>query len=281
MAEAVRLVREAFEEWREGRAVNQVRRRLTLPNGAGLHSMAAAVGKYFGTKIYSTSPSGYAFHFLLYEAATGKPLALFEANWLGQIRTGAATGLATGLLANPAARVLGVIGNGFQAQSQIEAVRLVRPSIQEVRIWSRRPERRMNCATAEEAITGADVIVTATWSKDPVLSDSWVKAGALVNAVGSNYPNKREIPAELVRRAGLLVADSREACQQEAGDFLMADVDWSKVVDLKDVRPGWEPSRVTVFKSVGVCLEDVAVAGYVYERFTLEQASGDLNLSRR
>ena len=281
MGEAVRLIREAFAEWREGRAVNQVRRRLTLPNGVGLHSMAGAVGKYFGTKIYSTSPSGYAFHFMLYAADTGAPLALFEANWLGQIRTGATSGLATDLLARPDAEVLGVIGSGFQAQSQMEAVQTVRPSIREVRIWSRRPEKRVNCATAEEAIRGADVICTATWAKDPVLDAAWVKPGAHVNAIGSNYVNKRELPADLVHIAGLVVADSIEACKDEAGDLLMANVDWSRVVDLKDVRPGWEPGRVSIFKSVGLGLEDVAVAAHVYEQLIPERAAGGRSPSTR
>ena len=266
MEEAVRLLRHAFAEWREGRGVNQIRRRMTMPGGVGLHSMAGAVGKYFGTKFYSTSPTGYAFHFMLYDATTGDALALFEANWLGQIRTGAASGLATDLLSNPNAVVLGVIGSGFQAQSQIDAVKAVRPSIREVRIWSRRPEKRVHCETAEQAIRGADVICTATWAKDPVLQDDWVKDGAHVNAIGSNYTTKRELPGELIHRAGILVADDEDACQDEAGDFIMADIDWSKVVNLRDVTPGWKPDRVSVFKSVGLGIEDVAVAGYVYER---------------
>ncbi|MDX2180472.1 MAG: ornithine cyclodeaminase family protein [Bryobacteraceae bacterium] len=264
MPEAVRLVRETFAEWRAGRAVNQIRRRLTLANGAGLHSMAGAVGKYFGTKFYSTSPSGYAFHFMLYSAETAQPLALFEANWLGQIRTGATSGVATDLLANPNAKTLAVIGTGFQAASQIDAIRTVRPSITEVRQWSR--SKQINCASAEDCVRGADVISTATWAKDPVLENGWVQDGAHVNAIGSNYRTKREVPKELIDRAGVIVADSIEACQDEAGDLLMADVDWSRVVELKDLDRSWNPNAVTIFKSVGLCVEDVAVAGYVYER---------------
>ncbi|MCX6592103.1 MAG: ornithine cyclodeaminase family protein [Acidobacteria bacterium] len=264
MSEAVRLVREAFVELREGRAVNQIRRRLTLPAGVGLHSMAGAVGKYFGTKFYSTSPTGYAFHFMLYSAETAQPLALFEANWLGQIRTGATSGVATDLLASPEAKMLAVIGTGFQAASQIEAVRAVRPGITEVRSWSR--SKQVNCTSAEDCVRGADVICTATWAKDPVLDAAWVKPGAHVNAVGSNYRTKRELPGDLVRSAGILAVDALEAAQDEAGDLLMADVDWAKVVELKDLTASWQPDRVTVFKSVGLCLEDVAVAGYVYEQ---------------
>ncbi|MCX6599280.1 MAG: ornithine cyclodeaminase family protein [Acidobacteria bacterium] len=264
MTEAVRLVREAFVELRAGRAVNQIRRRLTLPNGVGLHSMAGAVGKYFGTKFYSTSPTGYAFHFMLYSAETAQPLALFEANWLGQIRTGATSGVATDLLANPEARVLAVIGTGFQAASQIDAVRVVRPGISEVRSWSR--SKQVNCGSAEECVRGADIICTATWAKDPVLEAAWVKPGAHVNAVGSNYRTKRELPGELIGLAGIVAVDALEAAHDEAGDLLMADVDWSRVIELKDLEASWQPDRVSVFKSVGLCVEDVAVAGYVYEQ---------------
>ena len=266
MSEAVRLVREAFAELRAGRAVNQIRRRLTLPSGVGLHSMAASVGKYFGTKFYSTSSTGYAFHFMLYSAETAQPLALFEANWLGQIRTGATSGVATDLLANPDAKVLAVIGTGFQAASQIEAVRAVRPGITEVRSWSR--SKQVNCTSAEDCVRGADVISTATWAKEPVLDAAWVKPGTHVNAVGSNYRTKRELHGELVRGAGILAVDALEAAQDEAGDLLMADVNWENVIELKDLTASWKPDRMTVFKSVGLCLEDVAMAGYVYEQIT-------------
>ena len=264
MSEAVRLVREAFAELRAGRAVNQIRLRLTLPSGVGLHSMAAAVGKYFGTKFYSTSPTGYAFHFMLYSAETAQPVALFEANWLGQIRTGATSGVATDLLANPDARVLAVIGTGFQAASQIDAVRAVRPGITEVRSWSR--SKQINCTSAEDCVRGADIICTATWAKDPVLDSAWVKPGAHVNAVGSNYRTKRELPGELIHRAATVAVDALDAAQDEAGDLLMAEVDWGQVIELKDLTARWQPDQVSVFKSVGLCVEDVAVAAYIYEQ---------------
>ena len=124
MREAIGLMRDAFEALAQGRAINQLRRRLILDTGAVLNSMAGSYKQYFGTKFYSTHPKyGANFYFVLYDAATAQPLAWMEANHLGQIRTGAASGYATDLLANPEADTLGVIGSGFQARSQIEAIR--------------------------------------------------------------------------------------------------------------------------------------------------------------
>jgi ornithine cyclodeaminase/alanine dehydrogenase-like protein (mu-crystallin family) len=235
--------------------------------------MAGWVGAYFGTKFYSSGTGGAHFWFYLFERATGRPLACIEANHLGQIRTGAATGVAAKRLSNPESHVLAVIGAGFQAQSQIEAVRAVRP-IEEVRIFARTPEKRRNCWTAEEAVRGADIVVTATWSREPVIETSWLKPGAFVAAVGSNQPTRRELPADLIHQAAQVVADSAEACRVEAGDLLLAEADWARVQDLRDVSSGnWMPDGVTVFKSVGLGVEDTAVAGYLFDRIQSSEGS--------
>src|SRR5271165_2894222 len=148
MNECIKMMRLAFEELAQGKAQNQPRRRLILPEtGSVLHSMAGAFGKYFGTKFYSTNAKfGAHFLFALYDARTGTPLALMEANHLGQIRTGAASGYATDLLADPEAETVGIIGSGFQAQTQLEAIRAVRP-IKSVRVWSRSADKRQKFAT--------------------------------------------------------------------------------------------------------------------------------------
>ncbi len=286
MREAVRLVREAFVGLADGSAMNQPRRRLVTPEGAVLHQLAGAFGKYFGAKIYSTHVKhGAWFTVLLYDAATARPLATIEANHLGQIRTGAASAVATDLLARKDAAVLGVIGTGFQAQTQIEAIRVVR-DIREVRVWSRSPERReafavkMNAratATAEEAIRGADIIVTATFAKDPVLEDAWVSPGAHVNAIGSNNPLRREIPAELVQRAALIAVDAIDQARIESGDLLLAwttPEQWAdpRLVELSTVatsrRRRETDQDVTIFKSNGLGVQDIAVGGYVYSRYS-------------
>ncbi len=274
MPEAIRMMRLAFEALAKGEAQNQPRRRLILPTGSVLHSMAGAYGDYFGTKFYSSNPKhGAYFLFVLYDSKTAKPLALVEANYLGQIRTGAASGYATDLMANPEAKILGIIGSGYQARSQLEATRSVRPTISEVRVWSRDREKRKAFAdelaatateTAEEAVRGADIVVTATNAKDAVIEDVWVEPGTHVNAMGSNVASRRELPEALVRRANVIAVDSIEQAKIEAGDLLLAN-HWSNVVELKDVRKTYKPEHVTIFESLGLGVEDVAAAGFVYE----------------
>jgi alanine dehydrogenase len=286
MAEAVRLVREAFVGLAQGTAQNQPRRRLFTAEGAVLHQLAGAFGKYFGAKIYSTHVKhGAWFTVLLYDSATGRPLAEIEANHLGQIRTGAATGVATALLARAGAAVLGVIGTGFQAETQIEAIRVVRP-IGEVRVWSRSEERRtafaakVNAratATAEEAIRGADIVVTATFAKDPVIESDWVGPGTHVNAIGSNNPQRREIPGELIGRASLIAVDAIDQAKIESGDLLLAWPEpgqWNdrRLVELAAVAGGKTQGRasgedLTIFKSNGLGVQDIAVGGYIFERY--------------
>ena len=274
VSEAIRLMRMAFEAMKNGRAQNQPRRRLILESGSVLHSMAGAVGNYFGTKFYSTNPRyGAHFYFFLYDSKTAQPLAMMEANYLGQIRTGAASGYATDLLANPKAATLAIIGSGFQARTQLDAIRAVRP-IQTVRVWSRSEEKRRKFAeecsvtaanSAEEAVRGADIVITATNAKDPVLESDWISDGALVNAMGSNVATRRELPADLVKRAALVAVDSLEQARIEAGDLILAD-SWSNVVELQNLEPHYDPNHVTIFKSIGLGIEDVAAGAFIYER---------------
>jgi ornithine cyclodeaminase/alanine dehydrogenase-like protein (mu-crystallin family) len=277
MDECVRIMRQTFAALRKGTASNQPRRRIYLDNGSTLHSMGGVYGKYFGTKFYSTNPKyGANFFFSLFDSETARPLAQFEANYLGQIRTGAASGYATDLLAAPDASTLAVIGSGFQAHAQIEAIRCVR-DLKDVRVWSRSKEKREAFAaanrcravdSAEEAVRGAHIVVTCTPSKDPVIDDSWMERGVHVNAMGSNRENRRELPSRLIHRADLLAIDSIEAGKIEAGDFLLAPVDWNdrRIVDLAKVEERPPGAPITVFKSCGLGVEDVAAAAYVYER---------------
>jgi len=274
MNEAIGMMRRAFEALAAGQAQNQPRRRLILDTGSTLHSLAGSFSKYFGTKFYSTNPRhGAYFHFMLYDAETAQPLAFMEANHLGQIRTGAASGYATDLLANPDADTIGIIGSGFQARTQVEAIRAVRP-IKTVRVWSRSAEKRQKFAeecsalsvdSAEDAVRGAQIVVTATNAKDPVLENEWIQPGTLINAMGSNAANRRELPGELVRRASLIAVDSVEQAKIEAGDLILPDC-WSNVVELQTVQRRWNSNGITIFKSLGIGLEDVAAGAFVYER---------------
>ncbi len=290
MREAIGLMRRAFEALAEGRAINQPRRRLILDTGATLHSMAGSYLNYFGTKFYSTHPKyGAHFYFVLYDAQTANPLAWMEANRLGQIRTAAASGYATDLLSNPEADTLAVIGSGFQARTQVDAIRAVRP-VKTVRVWSRNEAKRRKfadecaaqaVATAEEAVRGAQIVVTATNAQDPVLDDGWIAPGTMINAMGSNVSYRRELPSELVRRANLVAVDSLEQAKMEAGDLILPN-SWTNVVELQNVQPHFDPTQITIFKSLGIGVEDVAAGAYVYERAsTTPERFADRNRAKR
>lgn len=283
MPAAIARMAEVFAHLADGSALNQPRRRLVLPTEAVLHQMAGADGRYFGTKIYSTHRRhGAWFFFLLYRSDDARPLAVMEANYLGQIRTGAASGYATGVMAPAEAATVGVIGSGFQARTQIEAMCAVR-TIREIRVWSRSADRRHALAdeagrvlglritaveSAEAAVQGADIVVTATNAKDPVLEAGWVAPTAHVNAMGSNQASRRELPSELIARASLIAVDSLEQSRLESGDLLLSEDrhHWAadKIVELQDVK-GTVRKGITIFKSNGLAVEDVAAAAHVYE----------------
>jgi ornithine cyclodeaminase/alanine dehydrogenase-like protein (mu-crystallin family) len=287
LGECIGLMRTVFARLAAGEALNQPRRRLVLPTRSTLHYMAGSDGRYFGAKIYASHPQhGAHFLFLLYRAEDAAPLATIEANALGQIRTGAASGLATSLLARPDAHTLAILGSGFQARTQLEAMLAV-ASIERVRVWSRSAEKREAFAreaaeqfgrpveaapSAEEAVRGADILVTATNSAEPVVEAEWVSPGTHINAMGSNQARRRELPSDLVHRAGLIVVDSLEQSRMESGDLLLAfqEKDWQRVVELQEVVAGrngrQSPEQITVFKSNGLAVEDVIAAGLVYER---------------
>ncbi len=290
MRKAVELVEGAFRDLAAGTAVNQPRRRVVLPTGSVLHYMAAGMATYFGIKVYSTNPkSGAHFEVLLYRSEDGMPLATIEANHLGQIRTGAASGVATKYLAREDARIAAIIGSGFQAQTQLEAIATVR-NLQEVRVWSRSPEKReafaQKCASkfglnvhaaasAQACVEGADIVATATSSRQPVLESSWIKPGAHVNGSGSNWADRRELPGDLIfGKAALVAVDSIEGAKMESGDILIpmkeSGIQTFPAVELSEIVAGSRPGRttadqVTVFKSNGLAIEDVAVAGFLYE----------------
>src|SRR5712692_3919366 len=293
MPMALDAVEEIFRRLANDRAILHPRHRLNLPDKGFVHYMAAAdvEGGYSGLKIYSSVRGALRFMVPLYRSATGELLALIEADYLGQVRTGAASGVATKYMAREDARVVGIIGTGSQAKTQLEAVAAVRP-LKLIRAYGRDTSRRAAfakemsarlkvrveaAATAEEAVREADIIVTATQSSTPVLEGAWIPQGSHINAIGANFPQKRELDEEAVRRCGIIVADSREQSLLEAGDLIQVLGDdpkrWSSVRELSDVVSGrlagrTHPHQVTLFKSNGVAIEDVAVAAQVFEYAT-------------
>jgi ornithine cyclodeaminase/alanine dehydrogenase-like protein (mu-crystallin family) len=288
--DAIAAVEAALREHADGRALCAPRVRVRLPSGL-LHSMSAAlpVQDVCGLKAYTATPSGARFVVLLFTANEGNLLAIVEANRLGQIRTGAASGVATRLLARQDAKILALLGAGFQAETQLEACAAVR-ALGEVRVWSRTPERaaefcaRMGSrlglslrpsASAEEACRGVDLIVTATSAREPVLKGEWIGPGVHINAVGSNQARRRELDGEAVGRCEVIATDLQEQARLESGDLIEAvaegRLDWDRVGELGFILTGRTAGRIspgqrTLFKSNGVALEDVAAAALVYRR---------------
>jgi ornithine cyclodeaminase/alanine dehydrogenase-like protein (mu-crystallin family) len=285
----------AFREWAAGRASNQPRRRVA--GGAVLATMSAALPAkgLMGFKAYTHSKAGARFWVCLFDAADGRPRAVIEADWLGRMRTGAASGLATKYLARPEASVFTVIGAGSQALTQVLAVAAVR-TLREVRVISRNPAHRdalvvelqkalpgtvaiKSAASLREAVDGAEILTTITSAARPIFPGEWLQAGQHLNVCGSNYPDRREIDGRVVARADLVVADDAEAARVEAGDLLLAEregqMNWARVHSLRDVVTGStgsrQPSDITLFKSVGLALEDVAAGAAVLD---LAQARG-------
>jgi ornithine cyclodeaminase/alanine dehydrogenase-like protein (mu-crystallin family) len=290
MPMAMEAVEGCFRRLAAGAAETQPRRRLNFGEKGFLHYMAASDSQagYFGMKIYSSSPAGIYFLMPLYRSDTGEPVALIEANYLGQIRTGAATGVATKFMARSDSRTLAIIGAGLQARTQLEAAVLAR-KFETIRVFSRDQERREKFAkemsdkvgltitpvkTAQAAVREADVVITMTNSVKPVVDGKWLEPGMHINAAGSNFAKKAEIDAKGVLWSDVIAVDSIEQAKMEAGDLIQAfegdESRWENVKEISQIVMGKAAGRtddreITLFKSIGIAEEDVATAARVYE----------------
>src|SRR5487761_498329 len=235
---ALEVVEESLRQQGNGELVLHPRRRVKLPDNALLHYMAAGdpVRGYIGTKLHMGVRGGARIVVPLFRSTTGEMAALIEADALGQLRTGAASGVATKYLANANARTACIIGTGYQARAQLEAVAAVR-RLGRVRAFGRDPARRENFCremserigvavepmnSGEEAVRGADILITATSATKVVLEGAWLAPGMHINAMGANWPRKRELDAAAVARANKIVVDSIEQSRMEAGDLIQA-----------------------------------------------------------
>jgi alanine dehydrogenase len=282
--DAVAALEGCFQRLANGRVENRPRLRLGLTGGV-LNVMAAADLELgvAGLKTYAAFPDGARFVVVLFAADRLEVLALIEADRLGQRRTGAASAVAARHLARPGARSLGVIGTGWQAESQVECLRVALPAIERVVAYSRSEERlaafckRFGAEAGEYNRDAAeqDIVVTATSSKDPVLRGEWLKPGALVCAVGANRIESRELDNAVLERAAFVCCDSKEQAQIEAGDLAepveRGVLDWLEVHELSEVVSAEVSGRaseddIILFKSIGIAAEDLAVGSLVYER---------------
>jgi ornithine cyclodeaminase/alanine dehydrogenase len=285
MRSTLDTVEEILRQHAEGRATNRVRRRVALPT-SGLNVMFAGAPEIgaLGLKAYTVARGGARFYTMLFDPESGELLSIIQSDKLGQLRTGAASGVATRHLSREDASTLGIYGAGWQAESQLEAI-VAAKRLDRIIVYTRTEESRkafaekmgerlaMEIETTQspEEPAAQDIVVTVTSSSEPVLRGEWLKPGVHVNAAGSNFLFKREIDRDVVKRASLVTVDSR----LEAGNLLQA-VETGAVMpeavrELGQIIAGQVPGRqssedITLFASQGLALEDLAAARLVYDR---------------
>ena len=276
MRDLIPAVERALVDLSAGRAVQPLRTVIPVADHRGFLGVMPAWAGALGAKLVTFFPDNRDVHthhaiVVLFRPETGEPLVIMDGRLITEMRTGAASAAATKALARSDASVLAILGSGVQARSHLEALRLAR-NFREVRVWSPRRAKLFAeefgvraAGSAEEAVRGADVVVVATTSKTPVLRGEWLSPGVHVNAVGASRPDWRELDDEFLSRARIFV-ESREAASRESGDVIAAGrID----AEVGEVFGGGLPGRtsaeqITLFKSVGVAVEDLAAADLVY-----------------
>jgi thiomorpholine-carboxylate dehydrogenase len=285
MADLIPAMEKALIDFSAGKVTQPVRSVIKVdPPGGFLGLMPALTPRGLGLKAVTFYPSnaerGIPTHMatiFLVDPETGTPLAIMDGRLITEMRTAAVSAAATKLLALQDAKILAVLGSGVQARSHVEALRLVR-QFEEIRVWSPTQEHAKQFAeevggtavSAEEAVRGADVVVTATNSKTPVLKGSWLKRGSHVNAIGACRPDWRELDDEAI--SNVMFVDSREGAMKESGDVILS---CAKIyAELGEALAGKIPTRAnetTIFKSLGMAVEDIAAALLVYRSATATQ----------
>jgi ornithine cyclodeaminase len=293
MKDCVDLMERVFQDEAEGNGMNLPRQHIPLP--VGFHRTISGIAHGFGVygmKTYgSVRKEGWRrtrYLVLLFSLEDGLLEAIMEARDLGQIRTGAVAGMATKYVARQDAHTIGIIGSGWEAGAQIEAMSVVR-EITHVKAYSRSEENREGFAaemrekfglnvvavdSAESAVRDVDILITITGADDPVLDGSWIAPGTHVNAVGATTPKRRELDVEAVSRAELVVVEQMEQAQADCGELIYAAeqgrFDWDRVMLLRDVVAGKSlartPGAITIFDSLGVAIEDLSAAAFVVQR---------------
>ena len=274
------VIRQALMDFSAGRAVQPIRTIMQAPGREGwLGVMPCIYGEVMGAKLVTfypcNAPRQIATHMAviqLFRTETGEPLATMDGELITEMRTAAVSAVAVDELAVRDAKVLAILGSGAQARSHVRALAGVR-SFCEIRVWSRSRENAERFAgevgalvmTAEEAVRGADVVLTLTSSPEPVLKGEWLRPHAVVCAIGAATPDRRELDEVTMR--GAVVVESREAASREAGDIVLAGVEVT--AEIGELLNGVElerGERPVVFKSVGIAVEDIAAAKLVFER---------------
>lgn len=289
MDDAVRVLEETFKQQGSGNMINHPRLRIRTEKSM-LHYLASAVPhmKVMGYKAYTSYKGGVKFRVFLHSIETGELLSIMDGNFMGMIRTGAVSGVATKYMTRADSDVVGIFGAGWQARGQLMGVVSVR-KIKSIKAYSRNAEKRnLFCEEMEEllqietipvekpedVLCGADIIITSTTSVEPVFKGEWLQGGIHINAIGGNFLFKREIDEAAVKRSNVIVVESKEQSKIEAGEFLplveKGRLQWEGIHELGEVVSGKIKGRArdednTLFKSLGIAIEDIAVAAHVYE----------------
>lgn len=277
MEELIPAMAEALRDLSAGKVQQPIRTVLPVAEHEGFFGvMPAYSGSALGAKLVTFYPKNQGVHthhamILLFRPETGEPLVTMDGRLITEMRTAAVSAVATKALAREDASVLAILGSGVQARSHLEALRIVR-NFREVRVWSPRNAQEFArqhdveaTASAEEAVRGAEVIVVATAATTPVLMGDWLSPGTHINAVGATRPDWRELDDEALRKSRVYV-ESREAAMKESGDVIAAGEIFAEIGEvLSGAKPGRESKEeITLFKSVGVAVEDVATAELVW-----------------
>jgi len=279
MEDLIPAMERALRDFSGGRVVQSVRSIIPVTEYAGFMGLMPAIyGDVLGAKLVNLFPGNTALGIpthqamiALFRAATGEPLAVMDGRLITEMRTAAVSAVATKLLSPPSARSLAILGSGVQARAHFRALSLVR-QFAEIRVWSRDAQHARALAeeigatatSAEEAVRAADVVVTVTNAPEPIVRGAWLKPGVLVNAVGAVGSKRRELDTDAMR--GAVIVDSRQAAMQESGDVLLANA--TIYAELGELLGGIKPlpqAEVTVFKSLGLAVEDLASAKLVLQ----------------
>lgn len=289
MTELIPAMEKALIDFSADRVTQPVRSIISIdPPGGFLGLMPALTPDGLGLKAVTFYPSnterGIPTHMatiFLVDPQTGTPLAIMDGRYITEMRTAAVSAAATKLLASPDAKVLAILGSGVQARSHVEVLRLVR-QFEKIRVWSPTLENAKRFAqeidatatsSAEEAVRDADVVVTVTSSKTPVLEGDWLKPGSHVNAVGACRPDWRELDDEAVQK-NVVFVDSREGAMRESGDVILSGVKiYAELGEALTGKVRAPANATTIFKSLGMAVEDIAAATLVYHSYLGERVA--------
>jgi alanine dehydrogenase len=302
MDDAVHIVEETFRQQGRGNIINHPRRRIKTPKSM-LHYLPGAVPhmNVMGYKAYTSSKAGIKFRVFLHDIETGELLSIMDGNYMGMIRTGAATSVATKHMSRPDSSRVGIYGAGWQARGQVMGVCSVR-EIKSISVYSRDPNRRKAfcdemrnlldievtpAENPEDVLNKVDIVITSTTSVQPVFSGEWLEAGVHINAIGGNFLFKREIDERCVSKSDVIVVESREQSKLEAGELMplieKGRLWWEKIYELGEVVTGKVKGRnnseeITLFKSLGIAIEDIAVAAHIYKVAKLKSIGKNLDI---